>query len=169
MTNVRKDLMKYLFLAVVAILACAANAQETVILVRHAELQSSPMSGPKQVPLSEAGSDRARRLADLLKDSGIDAIYVTDFVRTQKTAEPLAQALHKQLTVIPKGDPRPLLERLRASPDAHTVLLVGHSDTLPGLLKTLGYPGEVKIEDYGNIFVVMQKREGAPGFLRLRY
>ena len=163
--------MKCLLFAVLAIFASAANAQETVILVRHAELLNSPMSGPKQVPLSEAGSQRARRLASLLKDSGIDAIYVTDFMRTQKTAEPLSQELHKPLTVIPKGDPRQLVERLRANRDAHTVLLVGHSDTLPGLLKTLGYPGDIKIDaqDYGNLFVVMTKREGAPGFLRLRY
>jgi broad specificity phosphatase PhoE len=163
--------MKYLLFAVFAILASAANAQEALILVRHAELLSSPMSGPKQVPLSEAGADRARRLASLLKDAGIDAIYVTDFVRTQKTAEPLSQELHKPLTMIAKGDPRQLLERLRASRDAHAVLVVGHSDTLPGLLKTLGYPGDIKIEaqDYGNIFVVMQKSDGAPAFLRLRY
>ena len=163
--------MKPLFFAAFALVASAAYGQETIILVRHAELLNAPMSGPKQVPLSEAGSDRARRLAGLLKDSGIDAIYVTDFVRTQKTAEPLSQELHKPLTVIPKGDPRQLIERLRASRDAHAVLVVGHSDTLPGLLKTLGYPGDIKIEpqDYGNLFVVMQKSEGASGFLRLRY
>ena len=163
--------MKSLLVAVFAVLAPVANAQETLILVRHAELQSAAMAAPKQVPLSEAGSARAKRLASMLKDAGVDAIYVTDFVRTQKTAEPLSRELHKQLTVIPKGDPRELLARLRANPDAHTVLLVGHSDTLPGLLKTLGYPGDVKIEaqDYGNIFVVMQGSARASGFLRLRY
>jgi hypothetical protein len=51
------------------------------------------------------------------------------------------------------------------------VLIVGHTDTLPGLIKALGYPGEIKIapEDYGNVFIVTPRGEGAPGFLRLRY
>lgn len=156
---------------VLAAFASAANAQRAVILVRHAELTSAPMAGPKQVPLSEAGSARATRLAGLLKDSGIDAIYVTDFLRTNKTAEPLSREIHKPMTVVPKGDPRELVARLRKEHPGQTVLLVGHTDTLPGLLKTLGYPADVKIapDDYGNIFVVVPKSEGAPAFLRLRY
>jgi broad specificity phosphatase PhoE len=156
---------------VFAAFAAAASAQQTVILVRHAELQSAAMAGPKQVPLSEAGAARAKRLAGILKDSGIDAIYVTDFVRTNKTAEPLARELNKKLTVLPKGDPRELVERLRKNHDGQTVLLVGHTDTLPGLLKALGHPAEVRIEpdDYGNIFVVVSEGRGAPTFLHLRY
>lgn len=154
-----------------AAFASAAEAQQTVILVRHAELPSAAMAAPKDVPLSEAGSARAKRLASMLKDSGIDAIYVTDFARTRRTAEPLARELNKQPTALPKGDPRELVERLHKNNNGQTVLLVGHTDTLPGLLKALGYPADVKIEpdDYGNIFVVMPKAEGAPTFLRLRY
>lgn len=69
-----------------------ANAQQGVILVRHAELQGAAMAEPKRLPLSEVGEARAQRLATMLKDAGIGAIYVTDFVRTNKTAEPLARA-----------------------------------------------------------------------------
>lgn len=149
----------------------AANAQQVVILVRHAELQGAAMAEPKHLPLSEAGEARAKRLASMLKDSGIGAIYVTDFVRTNKTAEPLARELNKELTVLPKGDPRELVERLRKNHGGQTVLLVGHTDTLPGLLKALGHPLDIKIEpqDYSNIFVVIPKSDGAPTFLRLRY
>lgn len=168
--------MKRSFIAscvALALAACAAmaNAQQTVILVRHAELQSAGMAGPKSLALSETGAARAKQLASVLKDAGIDAIYVTDFVRTQKTAEPLSRELHRQPTVIPKGNARELLERIRQHPEAHAVLLVGHSDTLPGLLKALGHPDDVKIDaqDFGNLFVVVTKHEGAPTFLRLRY
>ena len=156
---------------VFAAFATATNAQQTVILVRHAELQSAAMAEPKHVPLSEAGKARAKRLASMLKDSDIGAIYVTDFVRTNKTAEPLARELNKEVTVLPKGDPRELVERLRKNHDGQTVLLVGHTDTLPGLLKALGHPEEVEIgpDDYSNIFVVVSKGEGAPAFLHLRY
>jgi hypothetical protein len=79
--------------------------------------------------------------------------------------------LSRDLTVVPKGDPRELMQRLRANNAGQVVLIVGHTDTLPGLIKALGYPGEIKIapEDYGNVFIVTPRGEGAPGFLRLRY
>ena len=151
--------------------AGAASAQQAVILVRHAELPGAAMANPKDVPLSPVGKARARRLAEMLKDAGIAAIYVTDFERTRQTAQPLAGELGKQLTVVPKGDPKALVERLRMQHAGQTVLLVGHTDTLPGLIKALGHPAEVTIEaqDYGNLFVLAPRSEGAPGFLRLRY
>lgn len=156
--------------SVLVLHAAAASAQQ-VILVRHAELQGAAMANPKNVPLSKDGKERAQRLASLLKDSGIAAIYVTDFLRTNQTAQPLSQDLNKKLTVVPKGDPQDLVAQLRKNYAGQTVLLVGHTDTLPGLVKALGVPSEIKIEaqDYGNIFVVTPKAEGAPGFLRLRY
>jgi len=149
----------------------AAHAQQEVILVRHAELQGAAMADPKSLPLSPDGKVRAQRLAGMLKDSGIAAIYVTDFARTNQTAQPLSQELARQLTVVPKGDPQDLVERLRKNHAGQVVLLVGHTDTLPGLIKALGVPSDIKIEpqDYGNLFVVTPRGEGAPGFLRLRY
>jgi broad specificity phosphatase PhoE len=63
------------------------------------------------------------------------------------------------------------VEQLRKDHAGQTVLVVGHTDTLPGLIKALGYPSEIKIEaqDYGNVFIVTPRAERAPGFLRLRY
>jgi len=48
---------------------------------------------------------------------------------------------------------------------------VGHTDTLPELIKGLGHPDSVKIEaqDYGNVFVITPRAGAAPAFLRLRY
>ena len=156
---------------VVTASAAAAYAQQAVILVRHAELEGAAMAEPKMLPLSESGEARAKRLASMLKDAGIGAIYVTDFVRTNKTAEPLARELGKDLIVLPKGDPQQLVERLRSDHRGQTVLLVGHTDTLPGIVKALGHPADIKIDaqDYGSMFVVMPRGEGAPVLLRLRY
>jgi broad specificity phosphatase PhoE len=167
----KRPLLPALAAAVLATLPAAASAQQLIILVRHAELQAAAMAGPKQVALSQAGATRAERLAGMLKDAGIDAIYVTDFVRTQKTAEPLAHELKEQPTVLPKGDPRELVARLRKEHANQKVLLVGHTDTLPGLLKALGHPANVKIDsaDYGNVFVVIPKGDAPPVFARLRY
>jgi broad specificity phosphatase PhoE len=163
--------MKPLVAILLAAIVLPAGAQQAIILVRHAELQGAAMAEPKHVALSEAGEARAERLASMLKDSGIGAIYVTDFVRTQKTAEPLARAIAKAPIVVPKGDPKELVARLRAEHARETVLLVGHSDTLPGLLNALAHPADVKIEaqDYGNMFVVLPKGDAPPTFVRLRY
>ena len=146
-------------------------AQQAVVLVRHAELQGAAMAEPKHLPLSEAGEARAKRLATMLKDSDIGAVYVTDFVRTSKTGEPLARELKKDLTALPKGDPQQLVDRLRKDHGGQTVLLVGHSDTIPGLIKAFGLPVEIQIapEDYSNIFVVIPKTQGSPTLLRMRY
>src|SRR5919109_274217 len=126
-------------LAIVAGMPIEAVAQKAVILVRHAELQGAAIAEPKHMPLSEAGEERAKRLATFLKDAGINAVYVTDFVRTDKTAEPLYRSLNMQPIALPKGDPGELVERLRKSHANQTVLMVGHTDTLPGLIKALGH------------------------------
>ena len=167
-----KSFLAVLFGTTLSVLSSLAQAQQTVVLVRHAELMGGQaMAEPKHVPLSEAGEARAKRLASFLKDSGISAIYVTDFVRTNKTAEPLSRELKMAPTVLPKGDPAALVERLRDQHRGGTVLLVGHSDTLPGLIRALGHPQEIKIEpqDYGNLFIVVPKAGDAPTFLRLHY
>jgi broad specificity phosphatase PhoE len=156
---------------VVELASTAAFAQQALILVRHAELQGSAMANPKNVPLSAEGKARAQRLAAMLKDSGVAAIYVTDFARTQQTAQPLSKELGETLTVVPKSEPQNMVAQLRKNHPGQVVLLVGHTDTLPGLIKALGVASEVKIEaqDYGNVYIVTPKAEGAPTFLHLRY
>ena len=162
-----------LIVSTLAILAAApsVNAQQAVILVRHAELQGAAMASAKDMALSEAGEARAKRLAGILKNTGVGAVYVTDFARTVKTAEPLLKEINREPKVLPKGNARDLVERLRKDHRGETVLMVGHTDTLPDVLKELGYSTEVKIDaqDYSNMFVVIPKSDGPPTFLRLRY
>jgi broad specificity phosphatase PhoE len=157
--------------AILPVTAAPALAQQEVILVRHAELPGTAMADPKSMPLSAEGKARAQRLAGMLKDSGIAAIYVTDFARTNQTAQPLASEIGRMPTVVPKGNPLELVERMRRENAGQVVLLVGHTDTLPGLITALGVPLDVKIDaqDYSNIFVVTPKSQGASGFLRLHY
>ena len=63
------------------------------------------------------------------------------------------------------------VELLRTQHRNDVVLFVGHSNTVPALIKALGYPAEIKIPEteYDNLFVLFPKSEGAPTLLRLRF
>ncbi|MFO7767802.1 MAG: endonuclease/exonuclease/phosphatase family protein [bacterium] len=107
-------------------------AGRIVYLVRHAEKAGTV----GDVPLTDAGRRRAEDLADLLADAGIRTVLTTDFIRTRRTAAPLATegGLHPLLY-----DPDRLAaaaERIRGLPCP--VLVVGHSDTTPALVDALG-------------------------------
>jgi hypothetical protein len=66
-------------------------------------------------------------------------------------------------------DPEPLVEQvLRVSGN---VLVVGHSNTLPDLMKRLGVKQPVSIADseYGDLFIVVKPETGNPTLVRLRF
>jgi phosphohistidine phosphatase SixA len=157
-----------------ALLPVAVRAQQAVYVVRHAE-KASEASDPN-VPLSEAGKARAERLAALLKDAGVTAVYSTDYVRTRSTAAPLAAALHQEIRIYDARDSAgrtsaaALLETLRKEPRS-IVLVVGHSDTVPQLLWAMGVAQKFEIgsQEYDNLFVVVPRTSGEPILLHLRY
>ena len=66
-------------------------------------------------------------------------------------------------------DPGPLVARVRQVKG--NVLIVGHSNTLPDLLKKLGVKDVVNIADdeYDNLFIVVRPATGGPTLIRLRY
>lgn len=74
-------------IALVLCMPVVASAEQSIIIVRHAERQS----GEGDDSLSEAGRHRAERLALILKDAGITHIFVSDLRRTLETAQPLAK------------------------------------------------------------------------------
>jgi len=59
----------------------------TVILVRHAEKIIDPNN--PDVDLSPAGQRRAQEIVRMFGDAGINAIYATQYKRTQQTVKPL--------------------------------------------------------------------------------
>jgi broad specificity phosphatase PhoE len=175
-----KTMSKNIVIFVAAILFLSspylADAQQAIFLVRHGETVAP--KGTDARPLSEAGQRRAALLATLLKDTGIKAIFTSNLERTIKTAEPLAQALRieskplAQLSVqFKQSDVDAFVDILRTEHRGDIVLLVGHANTVPALLKALGYPVEIKIPEteFDNLFVLTPKADGPPTVLRLRY
>ena len=141
-----------------------AVAGPTIFFVRHAEKATT---GGDDMDLSEAGRARAESLATLLKDAEISAIFTTELKRTQQTAAPLAKALHLEPAIIPAKDQPALIAKLQAS--SGNVLVVGHGNTIPNLIKTLGITTPIKIDDpdYDNLFIVLLDEK--PRLIRLHY
>lgn len=155
--------------AAAAILAAAApaRAQKAVMAVRHAE-KVDESSDPL---LSAAGKARARALARHLRTAGIKAIYVTQYKRTGLTAAPLAAAAGLKPIVIHSDARQELVDRIRKDNPNDVVLVVGHSDSVPEVLRLLGHPEPVTIghAEYDSLFVAIPNEGGPPTVLRLRY
>ena len=146
---------------------CPLAPAATIILVRHAEKNGGMAA---DVLLSPQGEERARQLARALKDAGIRAIFTTEVKRTQQTAEPTAQEFHLQPIAIPQKDVDTLISRLQALPDDETVLVVGHSPTVPAVVERLGgaVPALADTE-YDRMVVIVTHGKAKPTVLTLRY
>ncbi len=105
-------------------------------------------------PLSTQGAAEAARLADLLKGKGIAAIFVTDTLRSRQTGQPLASGLGLEVQTYDPRDNAALARRAAAIPGS--ILIVGHSNTVPDIVAALGgtSPGPMSEEDFGRLFAV---------------
>jgi broad specificity phosphatase PhoE len=144
-----------------------AAAQEAIYIVRHAER----VDDEKLSLLSPEGHARAIRLAGMLRDAGITHVFVSEYGRTAQTAAPLAERLGLTPAVVRADDMGTLLDKLRATGPKARVLVAGHSDTVPALLKALGCTEPVTIAkaEYDNLFLVIPGNTASPLLLRLRY
>jgi broad specificity phosphatase PhoE len=137
----------------------AVYAQKLVFVVRHAERADG---GPGQMqaqpdpPLSAAGIARAEQLASMLADAGIQAIFATEYRRTADTAKPLASKLGLEISKTAAKDSSALLSELRSRHGNQVVLVVGHSNTVPAIIKALcGAALTIGDDEYDNLFIVV--------------
>jgi len=140
----------------------------TVIVLRHAE-KSTEQTDPS---LSAAGHERAARLATLLAQTGVAAIYVSDTRRARETVEPLARRLDVQVAEYPGREIDHLATRLLDRHRGQTVLVVGHSNTVPQLLATLTggrYVTRLDEDEFDGLYLVSVNRFDPPAVHLLRY
>ena len=158
-------------LLLTVLMAAPAAAQQTIFLVRHAErADRTPRASPTMVAdpdLSDAGRRRAESLAAAFKDAHIVAIYATEFKRTQQTAAPVAKALGLTVKIVPSKSTADLTKQVKAIKG--NVLVVGHSNTVPDVIKALGVTTPITIGDgdFDNLFLVTGGTH--PALLRLHY
>lgn len=126
-------------LALVLLAGCATPPRSddapTFIVVRHAEKDTAVHDDP---PLIATGHARAQRLADFLRNAPLVAVYSTPYKRTRQTAAPIAAAHRLPVAEYdPREDAATFVTRLRANHPSGTVLVVGHSNTVPALTRAL--------------------------------
>jgi broad specificity phosphatase PhoE len=150
----------------------------TVFLVRHAENAAEPRPDP---PLLETGVARSELLARILAKSGVKAIYTSQFLRTKATAEPLAKQLgfaSVPITLkVSASNPREIssesiqeiIDKIFQTP-GDRVLVVGHSNSTPAVIKALGGDAApIGEKDYDNLFVVTIYAKGKASVTQLKY
>jgi 2,3-bisphosphoglycerate-dependent phosphoglycerate mutase len=81
-----------------------------ILLVRHAESEPSKDIPEADWPLSPAGTQQAQRLAEVLKQLKIDAIFSSPYVRAKNTVEPYAQLVGLSVRVAAELRERKLTE-----------------------------------------------------------
>jgi broad specificity phosphatase PhoE len=116
---------------------------------------------PADPLLSAAGEARAAKLAALLADAGVTAIFTTEFKRTQDTGKPLAAKRGLKTEAHPAKDTAGLIAKIKKDHATGVVLIVGHSNTVPDIVKA--FTGKVitmKDEEYDAMYVLTPSAAG---------
>ena len=160
--------MKNLLIFLVAI--CFQNivfaqqepAVTKIFIVRHAEKESG-----KDPVLTPAGSARAGDLTRTLPNEAVTKIYVSQYKRTQQTADSMRIQL-KINTVQYMADTLcdNLVNTIMENADfGKTILIIAHSNTIPQIIRKFGvtdYPyGDIPDNEFDNLFVITYKKEKA--------
>ncbi len=166
-----------LALAAVSLLVAPDGAQSlaptTIVIVRHAE--AVPDAG-RDPGLADAGRVRAAALEEALRDADVAAVYATQYQRTRMTGADAAAAANIQVMVRPiEGSAGEYAAALAAhvlsSHAGRTVVIVGHSNTVPALVKAFSglVMADLAHDSYDTMFVVSARAPGQATVVRARY
>lgn len=127
-------------------------------VVRHAEKETQNANMSSDVPLSAAGTERAKALEAKLHSQKIKHVYSTNTIRTKSTAQPLSNLLGVNIQIYDHRDTS-FVSKIKALPKGN-VLIVGHSNTVDDLVNQF-YP-QAQLKDlpdsqYGDLFIIKRK------------
>ncbi|MFC6636999.1 hypothetical protein GV827_20845 [Sulfitobacter sp. JBTF-M27] len=157
-------LLSTLFAAMVV--SATAAAQEAVYVIRHAEKE---ISG-EDPSITDEGKVRAAAWAEMLQHIELDVVFTSDAKRTQETGNIIANSLELPIHAIDRWDTAGLIDLLSFDHEQDTVLVVGHAETIPGILAGLGVFTNIEIiqSDFANLFIVLQPGADDPRLIRIR-
>jgi broad specificity phosphatase PhoE len=141
----------------------------TVIVIRHAEKIIDPNNADPD--LSPAGQARAQELVRMFGDAGINAIYATQYKRTQQSVKPLADKLGLPVNQVNSKNTADLVAQIRSQNSGQVVFVAGHNNSVPEIITALGGPTFPIIPDteYDNLYIVTVYRTGKARVVKLKY
>lgn len=146
---------------------CATSrcgAETVVVLVRHADRVESTDD------LTPAGRARARELAHALEKAGVTAVVTSDAARATQTAAPFAAAAGLTPIALPGADIAAFVREIGRQRGG-TVLVVGHSNTVPRIVAGLGGPQlpDIAGAEFDDLQVLTLRECAAARLVRLQY
>lgn len=149
--------------------ALVSDTTTTLILLRHAE----PENSGNNPGLSSAGITRAAEITRLLSNVPVAAIYTTPFNRTRQTVEPLAIAKGLSISEYDPNKPYPdLVAEIMTAAHGKVAVIVGHSNTVPGVLTELSHNAfntTIAEGSYDNLFIVSLPDDLSAHITHLKY
>jgi broad specificity phosphatase PhoE len=148
--------------------AVANTSEATYLIVRHAEKADAS----RDPGLSVAGIARAQALARRVGDADVVAVYATAYRRTRETVQPFAAAHGLAITPYDAGQPATgFAGALRAAHPRGTVLVAGHSNTVPAIVSALCGCDSASMADheYDRLSIVRIGADGHPRLAVERY
>lgn len=149
------------------------GAVTTIIFVRHAEAGTGD---PKDPSLTPAGEARAQNLVKALAGSGVAAVYTSHLNRTKQTGAAVATATGTTATAVPvngatlEADAQVLIARILRENAGGTVLVVGHSNTIPVYARvSAGAPVETIADTEFDRMFIVTVRNGVARVIQARY
>ncbi len=141
----------------------------TIIFIRHAEKKIEPDNPDPE--LSPTGLARAQELGRMFGDSGVGAIYATQFKRTQHTVKPLADKLGIRVTQVPAKNSAEVVKQIRAQHMGKVVFVAGHNNSVPEMIAALGGPKFPLIPEteYDNLYILTINGEGKTKLIKMKY
>jgi 2,3-bisphosphoglycerate-dependent phosphoglycerate mutase len=157
--------MKIIFSALLTFVFFAFSfaQNQTIILVRHAEKDNSPLANKQDPDLTDAGRQRAARLSEIILKYKPRQIFSTRYRRTRMTAEPLANIIYPnfrlQTQIYDPSEPEQFVNQILAS-KMRCLVVFGHSNTTPALANLLLKQNTYKDladSEYDKIFIITIK------------
>lgn len=139
-----------------------ATSQPAIYVMRHLH---TPVGAPDP-DLTEEGRRHAQLLSAWFRTDAPDVIYVSSTKRAQQTAAPLASRLRLTPKIYNPADTPGLVASVLQ--ERGTVLIVGHSNTVPEIIERLGgqRPAPLVHEDFADVWRV-QKSDGVTSRAKL--
>lgn len=165
----------FVYFPILLLLICSTSvslvsAQDTTtfILIRHAEKIDD---GTRDPALSQEGNQRALNLANHLKKTDISAVYSTPYRRTRQTVQAIADQKNREITEYNPSDSI-FLDTVIQNHRGKTVLIVGHSNTIPLLVNQLiGEERYAQLDEsaYDNLYILSVTEIGSGIVVHLTY